>query len=283
MSSVFRQKFVRNESEKGWETTGGYMDLHHTRERGGELDGVQLSGSTPAEVDRKRKKNPFESLKLAIQRLTHFGLYIAVAPLPTFTLENVPSVPSSESAAAKNPLLSPLSIVLESALTSTSSSLPLPLLVTLLVFIALYIFIPRIFNWRYPVQSAETLQEMVYGIEQSMRDNSSVVNRRNILKGSKKELKKKLRSLQAQVTTLKNRIEPPRSKFTVWAIFHLKMVRDVDECYFGLKKLKVEVEVKLGRTVAKREERACISGIQTTCVITRNRNTTTTTSVHTEI
>ncbi|ESK82774.1 hypothetical protein Moror_5637 [Moniliophthora roreri MCA 2997] len=202
-----------------------------------------------------------------------------MAPLSTSVLKNMLSAPLNESVAVKNDFSSPSSVILESVLTSTAPSFPHPLIITLLILVALYIFIPRIFNWRYPVQSAETLQKMVDSLEQSIKDNSRIVNGRNVLKESRREVKRKLKLLHAQVNTLKNRAEPPRSNLLTWAIFRLNMVWDVDECYLGLTTLEAEIEDKLDLAQDEHHTTSVIQAANAAIA----RNCTSTMRVHDEV
>ncbi|ESK91546.1 hypothetical protein Moror_2595 [Moniliophthora roreri MCA 2997] len=172
-----------------------------------------------------------------------------MAPVPTTFISATPS-----SAILAGPVASPTTAVLEtilsstaileSMLTTTTSSLPQPFVITFLVLIALYASIPRIFDWRYPVRSSQMLRNSALSTEQSIQASRravGVIARKNILK-----LKERLRTLHTDVVALEARTEPSRSSLITWVTFKWKMVRDVDECHTALKALQAEVQAKLG-------------------------------------
>ncbi|ESK84992.1 hypothetical protein Moror_9190 [Moniliophthora roreri MCA 2997] len=125
----------------------------------------------------------------------------------------------------------------------SSSSNPLPI-----AFLLVYILVPLIFNWRYPIRSVDTLQNLVTRIEKTIRDNTSVKNKHALqLKKCKEEMKARLRVFHNHVNTLKDQREPHRSRLRAWFAFRWKMIRDVDECYTALRVLQAEVQAKLTR------------------------------------
>ncbi|ESK91538.1 hypothetical protein Moror_2587 [Moniliophthora roreri MCA 2997] len=165
-----------------------------------------------------------------------------MAPLP---LPMHSSLPTTVPAAAV--LTSPSSAILESFLTNSTSSLPLPLLITFLVLITLYILIPRIYNWRYPCQSVDTLEEKVYNLEKLIQSNNSVSGRKNALKECAAGFRERLKIFRNQINTFKSRTEPPRTNLFVWAVFRWMLVREIDACRIGLNVLEAEVQDKLSR------------------------------------
>ncbi|KAI3619296.1 hypothetical protein WG66_013021 [Moniliophthora roreri] len=160
------------------------------------------------------------------------------------------------SAIPENILLSssPSTAVLESTLSN--SSLPRPLIVTLLILTVLYIIIPHIFNWRYPAQSAEELGRLVLSVETLIQ---KVRGKRGSL------LKDRLWKTNDRITALKARIEPPRSNLFAWIAFKWDMLKEVDVCYVSLKKLESEAQAKpqrVGEGALEGEQRAGTSAVE---------------------
>ncbi|KAI3619441.1 hypothetical protein WG66_012977 [Moniliophthora roreri] len=127
----------------------------------------------------------------------------------------------------------PSTAVLESTLSN--SSLPRPLIDTLLVLTILYIIIPHIYNWRYPVQSAQGLRRLTLSVERSIQ---KVGGKHGL------NLKERLWEINDRITALKARIEPPRSSLFAWIAFKWDMLKEVDVCYVALKKLECEAQAK---------------------------------------
>ncbi|ESK82338.1 hypothetical protein Moror_2225 [Moniliophthora roreri MCA 2997] len=172
-----------------------------------------------------------------------------MAPLSTVSLPPSTVLPNTSFAS------NPSNATLRSALNSDYSFLPIPLLITLFVITILYHLLLRVFDWRFPVQSVDALQEITKRIEQLIRENSSV--RKNLLKDYKEEFKGRLRILDARLVALKNREEPARFNVFAWTIFRWRVVQEADGCWLGLRELQTEVEAKLGSARTSFQHRDC--------------------------
>ncbi|KAK7032132.1 hypothetical protein VNI00_013306 [Paramarasmius palmivorus] len=137
---------------------------------------------------------------------------------------------------------SPSHAILES--TMNDSGLPRPLLVVGLSLTILYMVAPHTFNWFHPCQSVDVLQELITNIKKMIRDNNSIAKRNFILRDHAAGFRTRLREFEDKVNEFKQHIrdEPSRDKVLAWAMFKWKLVKRVDECYAGLRKLEGEIQ-----------------------------------------
>ncbi|KAK7032136.1 hypothetical protein VNI00_013310 [Paramarasmius palmivorus] len=145
----------------------------------------------------------------------------------------------------------PSNAVAESALTSTGLSASV--VVILFVFTALYFLIPLFFNWLYPYQSIDTLQEMVKATEVLIKENNCVRSGQNALRSTADGYKMRLRAFHALVNNLqiKSRDEPNRLNVVSYTRFWYTLRKEVSECWLGLRKLEGEIKQTIER-VAER-------------------------------
>uniref|UniRef100_A0A0W0F9E0 Uncharacterized protein n=1 Tax=Moniliophthora roreri TaxID=221103 RepID=A0A0W0F9E0_MONRR len=224
-------------TEEGWLGTMNCWDWSHltaTRTRRWDcVEAVCANASTRnLRIGKLAFKNPYYYTHPSPSSL-HVALdYIAMAPIKT-SISTAKVAPTSS--VSENILFSscPSTAVLESTLSN--SSLPRPLIDTLLVLTILYIIIPHIYNWRYPVQSAQGLRRLTLSVERSIQ---KVGGKHGL------NLKERLWEINDRITALKARIEPPRSSLFAWIAFKWDMLKEVDVCYVALKKLECEAQAK---------------------------------------
>ncbi|KAK7032138.1 hypothetical protein VNI00_013312 [Paramarasmius palmivorus] len=164
---------------------------------------------------------------------------------------------------------SPSNAVVESALTGTG--LPKALILVLFSLTALYLLIPKLFNWLYPCHSVEELQKLVDDITELITANSCVSNGRNALKSTAGGYKTRLKAFQALVNNLqiKSLNEPRRKNIVSYARFWYTLRKEMNESWVGLKKLNGEIKRTIERNA---ERRAPIAPVDPVRRRAHNRN-----------
>ncbi|KAK7030900.1 hypothetical protein VNI00_013846 [Paramarasmius palmivorus] len=140
----------------------------------------------------------------------------------------------------QNPHSSPSNAVLEASMNN--SDLPRPLLIVTLILTGLYIFAPPLLRWLRPRQSVVTLRNITDSLWDIIKSNTSVTNNRYRLQNPG-GLKERLRTLEKEVKELEQQVreEPPRIRVFAWTMFEWKLVKRVNECYDGLRKLEGDI------------------------------------------
>ncbi|KAK7032126.1 hypothetical protein VNI00_013300 [Paramarasmius palmivorus] len=127
-----------------------------------------------------------------------------------------------------------------------NSDLPRPLLIAALILTGLYAFAPPLFRWLRPPQSVIALRNTADGLWDVIKSNTSVTSNRYKLQNPG-GLKERLRSLEKEVKELEQQVreEPPRIRVFAWTMFEWNLVKRVNECYDGLRKLEGDILIEI--------------------------------------
>ncbi|KAK7030952.1 hypothetical protein VNI00_013899 [Paramarasmius palmivorus] len=144
---------------------------------------------------------------------------------------------------------------LESAVNSLD--IPGPLVITGLVLFALYIFVPRVFNWLYTCPSVEELQESLSRIEKLIEDNTNVSEDNYNLRGATMvEFEDRQLDFDNEIDEHRRMTrydEPPKWRVVAWVAFKWKGLMRAGEIHAGMRKLEGEIEAEVaGVTLLRR-------------------------------